>query len=176
MEMAAKDSQRHLLSVLVENRPGVLARIAGLFSARNYNIESLCVAKTNDSSVSRITLVTRGKMAVLEQIRKQLHKLIDVIKVADFTGKDFVEAEVALVKVRASPELRAEILRIVDIFRSRVVDSGLDCYTLEVVGDESKVEAFLDLLKPIGIREMARTGPIALARAKKNKEVRNGKD
>jgi acetolactate synthase-1/3 small subunit len=174
--MTTEDSQKHILSLLVENKPGVLARIAGLFSGRNYNIESLCVAKTNDPSISRITLVTKGKMTVLEQIKKQLNKLIDVIKVMDFTHKDFVEAEVALVKVRADPELQTEILRIVNIFRSRVVGLSPDCYTLEIVGDGSKIEAFLNLLKPMGIKEIARTGPIALARAKKNKEVRDGKD
>jgi acetolactate synthase I/III small subunit len=174
--MTAEDSQKHILSLWVDNKPGVLARITGLFSGRNYNIESLCVAETNDPTVSRITVVTKGGMAVLEQIKKQLNKLINVIKVIDFTNKDVVEAEVALVKVRANPEFRTEILRIANIFRARVVDSSPDCYTVEVVGDETKIEAFLDLLKPMGIKELARTGKIALARAKKEREVRDGKD
>jgi len=167
--MTAEDSQKHILSLLVDNKPGVLARITGLFSGRNYNIESLCVAETNDPMVSRITLVTKGEAAVLEQIKKQLNKLINVIKVIHFTNKDFVQAEVVLVKVRAKPEFRTEILRIVNVFGSRVVDSSPDFYTVETVGDESKIGALLSLLKPMGIKEMARTGTIALAR-EKNKE------
>jgi acetolactate synthase-1/3 small subunit len=173
--MAAKDSQKHILSLLVDNKPGVLARIAGLFSGRNYNIKSLCVAETNDPTVSRMTLVTEGDMAVLEQIKKQLNKLINVIKITDFTNTDFVQAEVVLVKVRAKPEFRGEILRIVNIFRSQVVDSSRNFYTMEVIGDDSKIEALLSLLKPMGIKEMARTGTIALAREKKG-GLENGKD
>ncbi len=174
--MTAEDPSKHILSLLVENKPGVLARIAGLFSGRNYNIESLCVAETNDPFISRITLVTKGKMAVLEQIKKQLNKLIDVIKVIDFNNTDYVHAELVLVKVRAKAESRAEILRIANIFGSRVVDSSPDFYTMEVVGDESKIEAFLRLLKPMEIKEMARTGTIALAREKKKRRMRDGKD
>ena len=149
---------------MVDNQPGVLSRIVGLFSGRGFNIESLCVAETTDPLVSRITLVTMGDMAILEQIKKQLNKLINVIKVFDFTDTAFVRRDMALIKVRARPENRAEILRMVDIFRSRIVDVGADFYTVEVTGDEDKIAAFLSLLKPMGIREIARTGAIALAR------------
>jgi acetolactate synthase-1/3 small subunit len=155
------------LSLLVENEPGVLARIAGLFSGRGFNIESLCVAETNEPNVSRVTLVTKGDRNILEQIKKQLNKLVDVIKVMDFTGTPFVQRELALIKVRARPEYRAEILRMVDIFRSRIIDVGSDHYTVEVTGDEAKIAAFLELLKPFGIKEIARTGAIALGREKK---------
>jgi len=156
--------QKHIFSLLVENQPGVLARIAGLFSARGYNIESLCVAPTMDPEVSRVSLVTKGDELILEQIKKQLNKLINVIKVYDYTEVPYVQRDLALVKVRAKPEHRAEILRIVDIFRSRVVDVSPEYYTVEITGDEDKIEAFLRLLRPMGIKEIARTGPVALAR------------
>ena len=158
---------KHTLSLMVDNEPGVLARISGLFSGRGFNIESLCVAETTDPHISRVTLVTRGDMNILEQIKKQLNKLIDVIKVLDFTGTPFVQRELALIKVRAKPEYRAEILRMVDIFRSRIIDVGAEYYTVEVTGDEGKIAAFLELLKPLGIKEIARTGAIALGREKK---------
>ncbi len=156
--------KKRTLSLLVDNEPGVLSRIAGLFSGRGFNIESLCVAETTEPSISRITIVTEGDPPVLEQIKKQLNKLINVVKVFDFTDIPFVQREMVLIKVRAKPENRAEILRMADIFRSRVVDVSTDYYTLEVTGNESKVEAFLKLLKPIGIKEIAKTGVIALAR------------
>jgi acetolactate synthase-1/3 small subunit len=151
----------------VDNEPGVLSRVAGLFSGRGFNIDSLCVSETTDPLVSRITLVAVGDMSILEQIKKQLNKLVNVIKVMDFTEADFVQRETALVKVRAKPENRAEILRMADIFRSTVVDVGTEYYTLEVTGDDGKISAFLKLLKPMGIKEIARTGPVALAREKK---------
>ena len=160
-------NKKHTLSLLVDNEPGVLARIAGLFSGRGFNIESLCVAETTDPRVSRVTLVTGGDMNILEQIKKQLNKLIDVIKVLDFTETPFVQRELALIKIRAKSEYRAEILRMADIFRSRIVDVSAEHYTIEVTGDEGKIAAFLELLKPIGIKEVARTGAIALARDKK---------
>ncbi|MFH1241543.1 MAG: acetolactate synthase small subunit [Pseudomonadota bacterium] len=165
--MVKKEENKHILSMLVENQPGVLARIAGLFSGRGFNIESLCVAETTDPAISRITLVTIGDMSVIEQIKKQLNKLINVIKVTDFAETAFVQREMILIKVRAKPENRAEILRMVDIFRSRVVDVSSEYYTVEVTGDEGKITAFLNLLKPMGIREIARTGAIALAREKR---------
>ena len=152
---------------MVDNEPGVLSRIAGLFSSRNFNIESLCVAETTDPLISRITLVTKGDTAILEQVKKQLNKLINVIKVLDFTGAEFVQREMALIKIRAKPEKRAEILRMVDIFRSRIVDVSADYYIVEVTGDEGKIKAFLNLIKPMGIKEIARAGAIALAREKK---------
>jgi acetolactate synthase-1/3 small subunit len=160
-------SKKHILSMLVDNEPGVLSRVAGLFSGRGFNIDSLCVSETTDPLVSRITLVAVGDMSILEQIKKQLNKLVNVIKVMDFTEADFVQRETALVKVRAKPENRAEILRMADIFRSTVVDVGTEYYTLEVTGDDGKISAFLKLLKPMGIKEIARTGPVALAREKK---------
>ena len=160
-------SGKHILSMLVDNQPGVLSRVAGLFSGRGFNIDSLCVSETTDPLISRITLVALGDRSILEQIKKQLNKLVNVIKVLDFTDADFVQRETALVKVRAKPENRAEILRMADIFRSTIVDVGTEYYTLEVTGDDGKISAFLKLLKPMGIKEIARTGAVALAREKK---------
>ncbi len=160
-------NEKHILSILVENQPGVLARVAGLFSGRGFNIESLCVAETNEPRVSRMTIVTNGDLGVVEQIKKQLNKLVDVIKVIDFTGKKFVQRELALIKVHARPENRAEVLRMVDIFRCRVIDVGAEYYTVELTGDEGKISAFLNLVKPMGIKEIARTGALALGREKK---------
>jgi acetolactate synthase-1/3 small subunit len=159
--------RKHMLSMLVDNQAGVLSRVAGLFSGRGFNIDSLCVSETTDPLISRITMVAVGDMSILEQIKKQLNKLINVIKVMDFTEADFVQRETALVKVRAKPEHRAEILRMADIFHSKVVDVGAEYYTLEVTGDEGKITAFLQLLKPMGIKEVARTGAVALARERK---------
>ena len=152
--------EKHIFSILVDNEPGVLSRISGLFSGRGFNIESLCVAETTDPEVSRITLVTTGDPPIIEQIEK----LINVIKVHDLTDTKYVQREMALIKVVAKPEHRAEILRTVDIFRCKVVDVGRDHYTVEVTGDEGKINAILSLLKPIGIKEIARTGVIALFR------------
>lgn len=159
--------EKHVLSILVDNEPGVLSRIAGLFSGRGYNIDSLCVAETTDPKVSRITLVTKASLPVIEQIEKQLNKLINVIKVHDLTGKEYVEREMALIKVVAKPEHRAEILRTVDIFRCKVVDVGRDHYTIEVTGDSGKLTAILNLLQPMGIKEIAKTGVIAMFRETK---------
>jgi acetolactate synthase I/III small subunit len=156
--------EKHIFSILVDNEPGVLSRISGLFSGRGFNIESLCVAETTDPEVSRITLVTTGDPPIIEQIEKQLNKLINVIKVHDLTDTKYVQREMALIKVVAKPEHRAEILRTVDIFRCKVVDVGRDHYTVEITGDEGKINAILSLLKPIGIKEIARTGIIALFR------------
>jgi acetolactate synthase-1/3 small subunit len=151
----------------VDNRPGVLSRVVGLFSGRGYNIESLCVAETIDPATSRITLVTEGDELILEQIKKQLNKLINVVKVHTLSGADFVEREMALIKVNAKSAHRAEILRIVDIFRCKVVDVGLEHYTIEVTGTRGKLDAILNLLKPMGIKEIAKTGTIALFREPK---------
>ncbi len=165
--MTKEDAKKYILSMLVDNQPGVLSRIAGLFSGRGFNIESLCVAETTDPFISRITLVTKGDISIVEQIKKQLNKSISVIKVMDFTGTAFVQREMALIKVRAKPEHRAEILRTVDIFRSRIIDVSSEYYIVEITGDEDKLGAFLNLLKPMGIKEIAKTGAIALAREKK---------
>ncbi|MBU4185089.1 MAG: acetolactate synthase small subunit, partial [Proteobacteria bacterium] len=149
--------EKHVLSILVENQPGVLSRISGLFSGRGYNIDSLCVAETTEPNVSRITIVTTGSKQIIEQIIKQLHKLINVIKVIELTGTEFVQREMALIKVKAKPEHRAEVLRMVDIFRCKIVDVGLEHYTIEITGDEDKLSAILSLLKPLGIKEIAKT-------------------
>ena len=156
--------EKHVISMLVDNEPGVLSRVAGLFSGRGYNIESLCVAETMDPAVSRITLTTNADRQVLEQIEKQLNKLINVIKIRDLSGPQSVQREMALVCVVAKPEHRAEILRIVDIFRCKVVDVGYQHYTIEVTGNIGKIDALLRLLKPIGIKKIARTGTLALMR------------
>jgi acetolactate synthase-1/3 small subunit len=159
--------EKHVLSILVENQPGVLSRISGLFGGRGYNIDSLCVAETTEPHVSRITIVATANRVVLEQIMKQLHKLINVMKVIELTGTEFVQREMALIKVNAKPEHRAEILRIVDIFRAKIIDVGLEHYTIEITGDEEKLSAILNLLKPSGIKEIAKTGIIALSREPK---------
>ena len=158
---------RHTISVWVDNEPGVLSRVTSLFSGRGFNIESLCVAETIEPDVSRITLVTSGSPLIIEQIIKQLRKLINVIKVVDLTETEFVEREMVLIKVRAEAASRAEVLRIVDIFRCKVVDASPHFYTIEVTGTESKIKAILDLLKPLGIEEIVKTGKIAIARSKK---------
>jgi acetolactate synthase I/III small subunit len=165
--METTNGRKNTIGVLVENQPGVLSRVTGLFSGRGFNIESLTVAETNEPGLSRITLVTSGDQQVLEQITKQLNKLIDVIKVIDFRDTEFVNREMALIKVRAEPETRAEVLRITDIFRGKVVDVSPHFYTIEVTGEEGKIIAILDLLKQFGITELARTGKAALARSKK---------
>jgi len=158
------ENEKHVLTMLVDNQPGVLSRVAGLFSGRGYNIESLCVAPTIDSEVSRITLVTKADLPELEQIMKQLRKLVNVIKLRDLSGKEAVKREMALICIKASPEQRAEILRIVDIFRCKVVDVGIEHYIIEVSGTEDKLTALIDLLKPLGIKKIARTGTVALFR------------
>ena len=159
--------EKHILSMLVDNEPGVLSRVVGLFSGRGFNIESLCVAETMEPRVSRITIVTKANMPIIEQIEKQLNKLINVIKIRDLTGPESVKREMALICVKAKPEHRAEILRIVDIFRCNVVDVGSEHYILEVTGDEGKISALLGLLKPMGIKKIARTGKMALIREPK---------
>ena len=158
------DEEKHILTMLVDNEPGVLSRVVGLFSARGYNIESLVVAPTIDPNVSRITLVTKANLPELEQIEKQLRKLINVIKLRDMSGKEAVKREMALICVHAQPEERAEVLRIVSIFRCKVVDTGLEHFIIEVSGNEDKVNALIKLLKPMGIKKIARTGALALYR------------
>jgi len=159
---------QHTISVLVVNRFGVLSRISGLFSGRGFNIESLNVAETNDSNISRMTIVTRGDEAKVEQITKQLNKLIDVIKVVDLTEESFVDRELILVKMNAEPRVREEILRIVEIFRAKVVDVSAHTYTIEITGNESKLNGFMELLQPLGIQEVVRSGRIAISRGTKS--------
>ncbi len=151
------------------NEFGVLSRISGLFSGRGYNIESLTVAETLDPHISRMTIVSRGDDKIIEQINKQLNKLVSVIKVHDFTGEEHIERELALIKVACGSNDRAELLSIVDIFRAKVVDVSPKSYTIEITGDNEKISAIIELLKPFGIKEIVRTGKIAMARSPKQK-------
>ncbi len=155
---------RHTLAVLVENNPGVLARVAGLFSRRGYNIDSLAVGRTDNPAISRMTIVVEGDDRVLEQVTKQLHKLIDVIKISDITADEYVDRELVLIKVSAEPEKRGEIMQIADVFRARIVDLGRRTMILECTGNEGKVKAFEESLRPYGIKELVRTGKIAMLR------------
>jgi acetolactate synthase-1/3 small subunit len=155
---------RHTISVLVENKFGVLTRIAGLFSGRGYNIDTLNVAPTADPTASRMTIVTRGDDATVDQIVKQLSKLADVMKVVDYREGEYVDRELVLVKVSVDSDTRSEVMQITDIFRAKIVDVQPKSLTIEVTGDESKVEKFLDLMKSFGIIELTRTGKVALPR------------
>jgi acetolactate synthase-1/3 small subunit len=154
----------HIISVLVENKSGVLARVAGLFSGRGYNIDTLAVAPTQDPGYSRMTIVARGDDPIIEQINKQLNKLIDVVKVTDMTAEEHVERELALVKVACTSETRADIIQLVNVFRARIIDVDLKTLTVEVVGDSRKTEALIELLRSFGIRELVRTGRVAILR------------
>lgn len=156
----------HIISVLVENKFGVLARVAGLFSARGYNIESLSVAPTLDPMTSMITIVTEGDDPIIEQIIKQLNKVVEVMKVTDLTESSHLDRETALIKINTAtkPEHRDEAIRICDIFRAKIVDSSPTTYTIEVTGDVDKVEALINMLKPLGIKELVRTGRVAIGR------------
>ena len=158
----------YTISLIVVNQSGVLSRISGLFSGRGFNIESLNVAETNEPGISRMTIITLGDDKKIEQITKQLNKLIDVIKVVDLTEEHFVDRELILVKMNSEPRVREEILRIVDIFRAKVIDVSPDNYTVEITGDEGKIKGFLDLLKPLGIKEIVRSGRIAISRGSKS--------
>ena len=157
---------RHVISAYVQNKPGVLAHVAGMFAARGFNIDSLVVGRTEDQRYSRMTIVVVGDDRTLEQVRKQLAKLVAVVKVRDFGGIDYVERDLMLVRVAAEPAQRAEIVEVVNLFRGRVVDVWRQSITVELSGSEDKIEAFIDLLKPYGIRELARTGVIAMQRGK----------
>jgi acetolactate synthase-1/3 small subunit len=155
---------RSTYSVLVENNPGVLARVAGLFSRRGYNIDSLSVSRTDDPSISRMTIVVEGEKAVLEQVTKQLRKLVDVIRVHDITDEPHVDRELVLIKVNADSGTRGDIMQIVEIFRGRIVDVGEYTSIVEVTGDEGKINAIENALKPFGIMELVRTGKVAMQR------------
>ncbi len=157
---------KHIISVLVENKFGVLARISGLFSARGFNIDSLAVGETDDPAVSRMTIVSEGDERTLEQITKQLHKLIDVIKVQDITSQDYIDRELMLIKVNADKNNRAELIQIVDTFKAKIIDVNPDSLTIEIAGEQSKIDVIMELLTPFGIREIVRTGRIAMARKK----------
>jgi len=155
---------RHILSLLMENESGALSRVAGLFSARGYNIESLTVAPTEDATLSRMTIVTRGSTDVIEQITKQLNKLVDVVKVQDLTDGSHIERELMLVKVRATGDQREEMKRLTDIFRGRILDVSDKTYTIELTGPGSKLEAFLEAVDPTAILETVRTGASGIGR------------
>lgn len=155
---------KHTISVLVENHFGVLAHVAGLFSARGFNIDSLAVGETEDPSVSRMTIVAHGDDRVIEQITKQLNKLVDVIKVQDLTGEENIARELVLVKVHATATIRSDILQVVNTFRAKVVDVSPSSLTVEVTGNEEKIDAMLELFRPFGVKEVVRTGTIALSR------------
>ncbi len=155
---------RHIISILVENEAGALSRIAGLFSARGYNIESLTVAPTEDASLSRMTIVTSGSDDVIEQITKQLNKLIEVVKVVDLSEAEHIERELMLIKVRAGPREREELKRMADIFRGRVIDVSDSSYTIELTGDGAKLDAFIRALDPGVILETVRTGTSGIGR------------
>ncbi len=163
---------KHTISLLVENRPGVLSRVAGLFSGRGFNIESLSVAETTDPDISRMTILTTGNDQILEQITKQLNKLINVIKVTDYKSNEYVGRELALIKVAVNDETRSEVLSIIEIFRGKVVDVSSESYTVEITGDENKMQAILDLFRPMGIKDLARTGCAALTRGSKAKTTK----
>ena len=159
---------KHTISVLLQNKPGVLSRVTGLFSGRGFNIDSLSVSETLEKDVSCLTLVTHGDEAIIEQITKQLHKLIDVIKVTDMAEHEHVEREMVMIRIKAEDETRAEVLRVIDIFRGKVVDVSPKSYVVEVTGSKSKVQAIIDILRPIGIQEIIRTGATAITRGKKS--------
>ncbi|SVB10117.1 uncharacterized protein METZ01_LOCUS162971 [marine metagenome] len=159
---------QHTISVLMNNHFGVLSRVSGLFSGRGFNIESLNVAETSDPEISRMTIVTIGDDAKIEQITKQLNKLVDIIKVVDLTEENFVDRELVLIKMKAGTHVIEELLRIVDLFRAKVVDVNASTYTIEITGDEGKVKSFLELLSPIGIKEVVRSGRIAISRGNKS--------
>ena len=155
---------RHTLSVLVENKFGVLTRISGLFSGRGFNIDTLNVAPTQDPTQSRMTIVVKGDDTVLEQVTKQLNKLVDIIKVQDYRDGEYVDRELVLIKVGVDSKSRAEVMQICDIFRAKIVDVGHKTVTVELTGNESKIGAFLDLMEPFGVRDITRTGKVAMPR------------
>ncbi len=163
--------RRHLLSALVQNRPGVLAHVSGMFASRGFNIDSLAVGETEDPNLSRITVVVMGDDRHLEQVRKQLEKIVTVVKVHDISSEDYVERDLMLIKVQAPAAVRAEVQALVDIFRGRVVDVSPEILMIEVSGKEQKIEAFIEQVRPYGIHELARTGRIALVRGDRPMEA-----
>ncbi len=160
---------RHVLSALVQNQPGVLAHISGMLASRGFNIDSLAVGETEVADLSRVTFVVHGDDAELEQVRKQLDKVVTVVKVQDISSEDFVERDLMIIKVKATPQQRVEISLLVDMFRGRVVDISADTLMVEISGQEAKIEAFINLMRPYGIMELARTGRIALVRGQPGK-------
>jgi len=164
---------KHVIMALVQNQPGVLAHVAGMFAARGFNIDSLVVGRTEDPDLSRMTIVVVGDDKVLEQVRKQLGKLVPVVKIRDFETVDYVERDLMLLRVHVTPEKRPEVVDLVNLFRGRVVDVSRNSIMVEMSGAERKIEAFIELLRPYGIRELARTGVIAMARGAAPEPNRN---
>lgn len=162
---------RHIISILLENEAGALSRVANMFSARGYNIDSLTVAPTEDETLSRMTLVTRGSDDIIEQITKQLHKLVDVVKLTDLTEGRHIEREMMLIKVRAVGDARDEVKRLVDIFRGRVIDVTDTTYAIELTGTGEKLDAFIEAIRGMGIIEVARSGVSGIARGEKGLRV-----
>ncbi len=158
------NEDKHILTMLVDNEPGVTARVSGLFASRGYNIETICGAPTANPKMSRITITTEANPDRMEQIMKQVRRLINVIKVRDMTGEEAVKREMALICVKAAPENRTEILRIVETFKGRIVDTGTTHYIIEVTGGQHKIDSLLRLLEPMGIKKLARSGILALYR------------
>jgi acetolactate synthase I/III small subunit len=165
--MAEANGKYHTLSVLVHNKPGVLTHVSGLFSRRGYNIDSLTVGVTENQDISRMTIVVHGDEHVIEQVTKQLNKLIDIIKVVDISPQESVDRELALIKINADPQSRAEIIQIADIFRAKVLDVSAKSLIIEVTGSTDKINALEELMRPFGIKEMVRTGKVALVRGAK---------
>jgi acetolactate synthase-1/3 small subunit len=161
---------KHVITTLVQNRPGVLAHVAGMFASRGFNIDSLVVGRTEDSELSRMTIVVIGDDSVLEQVRKQLGKIVPVVKIRDFQGVDYVERDLMMIRIYVAPERRTELLALVNLFRGRVVDVAPRSLLVEISGPEDKLEAFNDLVRPYGILELARTGVIAMARGRQEAE------
>ena len=157
---------KHVISAIVQNEPGVLAHVAGMFAARGYNIDSLVVGRTEEPDLSRMTIVVIGDDRILEQVRKQLEKLITTVRVRDFKDTDYIERDLLLLRIHVLPEKRPEVLAIVNLFRGRIVDVSRSSVMAELAGPEAKLEAFIDLVRPYGIRELARTGVIAMQRGK----------
>jgi acetolactate synthase-1/3 small subunit len=155
---------KHTLVALVEDKPGVLNQMASLFRRRGFNIESIAVGHSETPHLSRVTIVVNGTITTVEQVRKQLDKLVDVVKVSDITAEDIISRELALIKVKTTPATRSEVIQIVDIFRSNIVDVGVDSVTIEATGDDDKIKSLLNLLRSFGIREITRTGRIAMTR------------
>ena len=160
---------KHILSTLVLNKPGVLANVAGMFAARGFNIDSLAVGRTDDPTLSRMTIVVVGDDKIVEQVRKQLIKIVEVVKVQDFVGQDVVSRDLMLLTVACAPEKRPEILALIDMFGGKVVDIGPKFVMVEVAGPENKIEAFIDLCRPYGVKSIVRTGTVAMARQTRTK-------
>ena len=167
MKMSDEIVQKHVIAALVTNEPGVLAHVAGMFAARGFNIDSLVVGRTENSEFSRMTIVVTGDIKTLDQVRKQLGRMVEVVKVVDYLGSDYVERDLMLVRVATAPEVRGEVIELANLFRARIVDVGREELMIEMSGTEDKIEAFIDLVQPYGVVELARTGVIAMPRSEK---------